>query len=148
MRAADIPFPVSGFPHPARHLGGTCLVICCLIIWICIPSAANPVAVMWPWPLQSAKEYWQAMNVLARDDLGFGFVLDKTFGIPFKTCGLHSLGIHVFWFGFGRWQICASSDQHFELVIWLVSASFNSKFMKSTFNYQLIIAFVLPSLHV
>ena len=37
---------------------------------------------MWPWPLQSAKEYWQAMNVLARDDLGFGFVLDKTFGIP------------------------------------------------------------------
>ena len=106
------------------------------------------VAVMWPWPLQSAKEYWQAMNVLARDDLGFGFVLDKTFGIPFKTCGLHSLGIHVFWFGFGRWQICASSDQHFELVIWLVSASFNSKFMKSTFNYQLIIAFVLPSLHV
>ena len=49
VRAADIPFPVSGFPHPARHLGGTCLVICCLIIWICIPSAANPVAVMWPW---------------------------------------------------------------------------------------------------
>ena len=25
VRAADIPFPVSGFPHPARHLGGTCL---------------------------------------------------------------------------------------------------------------------------
>ena len=72
----------------------------------------------------------------------------QNFWHSFKTCGLHSLGIHVFWFGFGRWQICASSDQHFELVIWLVSASFNSKFMKSTFNYQLIIAFVLPSLHV
>ena len=83
MRAA-IPFPMSGFTHPAQLLGGTCFVICGLIIWICILSAVNPVAATWPWPLQSVKEYWQAMNVLARDDLGFGFVFDKTFGIPLK----------------------------------------------------------------
>jgi hypothetical protein len=46
---------------------------------------------MWPRPLQSAKEYWQAMNVLARDDLGFGFVLDKTFGIPLKPVACTAL---------------------------------------------------------
>ena len=46
-------------------------------------------------------------------------------------------------------RLLLTFDQHFQLLSWLaIPVSFNSNFVKPGCNYQLNIAFVLPSLHV